>query len=177
MRGDTILTEGHTYTFTLELAKKMALPARRADAASVLVTDAVPAFGDSARACLQGIGFVIELDGAPAGERCSVKLLADRAQRVWTWNVRPDTMTHAQGSTRRLMFSTKSYRNTTYDDFTRAYKVTVLVVPPGWFERLMIFATSAKGLLVEFVAIAAAIAGLVKYVRRKPPDNADDSLQ
>lgn len=170
VQGDTLLTEGVVYAFTLELAKKTALPARRADSAPVIVQEAVPTFGDSARACLQGEGFTIVLAGAPAGETCSVKRLADEAQRLWTWTVRADTVTRAHGqnqASRRLIFSVASYGHSRRADFERAYPVTVRIVPPTWFERLMTVATSTKGLLVELVAIAAAIAALVKYARRK----------
>lgn len=172
VQGDTLLIEGTSYAFTLELAKKTALPARRADAAPVIVQEAVPTFGDSARACLQGEGFRIVLAGASAGETCSVKRLADQAQRLWTWTVTPDTVTRVHGqrtARRRLIFSVASYTNNAHADFERAYPVTVRIVPPTWFEQVMTFATSTKGLLVELVAIAAAIAALLKYLRRKPP--------
>lgn len=177
VQGDTLLTEGVVYAFTLEIAKKMALPARRADAPPIIEQDVVPAFGDSARACLKGDGFTIELAGAPTGEKCSTKRLADQAQRVWTWTVRPDTVPRVHGkayASRRLSFSVESFGNNSLPDFERAYPVTVRIVPPTPFERIIAFLTSTKAVLVELVAIAAALAALVKYVRRKRRDDAGE---
>lgn len=171
VRGDSILTEGVEYDFSVELAKKMALATRGADAAPVRVREAVPSFGDSARACLQGDGFTIELAGAPTGEKCSTKPLADSAQRRWVWKVRPVPVSREHGERRKLLFSVESYRNATLDSFTESYAVRVLVVPPTPFERVIAFLTSTKAVLVELVAIAAALAALVKYVRRKRRDD------
>jgi hypothetical protein len=174
VRGDTLLTEGQVYAFMLDIAKKMSLVAQDSDAAPTIRRQAVPAFGDSARACLQGMGFSIVLVGAPEGQTCSTKRLADAAQRTWTWNVRPDTVSRAHGETiahRQLSFTVASFGNNTRDDFTRSFPVAVRIIPPTFVARAMAFLTSTKGLLAELGAVIAAIAGILKLMRRKPSDS------
>ncbi|MBW7933249.1 MAG: hypothetical protein H3C62_06450 [Gemmatimonadaceae bacterium] len=169
--GDTILTEGVVYPFTLEIAKKMALAPRRPDAAPLILQEAVPTFGDSARACLEGAGFHIELAGEQGRGTCRVTTLKDSAQRIWTWNVRPDTVSRVHGqqrAERRLLFTVKSYPEGTRADFERSYPVTVRIIPLTWWERVMNFVTSTQGLVVSLAAIATALATIYGYLRRKP---------
>lgn len=166
-----MLTEGELYTFTLDIAKKMPLASPRSGGTKILEQRAVQPFADSARACLDGIGFEITMVGETTGVRCSVKQLAEKAQRSWSWEVRPDTVNRGHGRSfqrRTLNFSVVSYQNRERDDYTQEYPVVVRIVPLTAFERIMRAVTSTRGLLVELVAIAAALAALSKYRRRKP---------